>query len=76
MSTGGTASGFAMKVANLWAVMERHPGVRTISTWNAAENAPMIAVNEEIGFAVEALSDVLVARLPLSPGPSSRPPVA
>lgn len=50
----GYGLGLAMKVANLWAVMARHPGVRTISTWNAAENAPMIAVNEEMGFAIEA----------------------
>ena len=43
-----------MKVANLRAVLERHPGVRSISTWNAAENAPMIAVNDEMGFRVVA----------------------
>lgn len=52
----GHGLGLAMKVANLWAVMERHSGVRTISTWNADENAPMIAVNEEMGFTVEAFS--------------------
>ena len=52
----GHGLGLAMKVANLWDVMDRHPGVRTISTWNADENAPMITVNEEMGFAVEAHS--------------------
>jgi RimJ/RimL family protein N-acetyltransferase len=52
----GHGLGLAMKVANLWAVTERHPRVRTISTWNAGENAPMIAVNEKMGFAVEAHS--------------------
>ena len=36
--------------------MERHPDVRSINTWNAAENAPMIAVNEEMGFEVVAHS--------------------
>ncbi len=48
----GHGLGFATKVANLWAVREWHPGVRAISTWNAADNAPMIAVNEEMGFEV------------------------
>ncbi len=48
----GHGLGFAMKVANLWAVREWHPGVRAISTWNAADNAPMIAVNDEMGFEV------------------------
>jgi hypothetical protein len=50
----GHGLGLAMKLANLWAVVERHPGVRTISTWNAEENAPMITVNEEMGFEVMA----------------------
>ena len=52
----GHGLGLAMKVANLRAVAERHPGVRSISTWNAAENAPMIAVNDEMGFEVVAHS--------------------
>jgi len=44
--------GVAMKVANRWAVMERHLEVRSISTRNAAENAPMIAVNDEMGLPI------------------------
>ena len=52
----GHGLGLAMKVANLQAVVERHPGVRSVSTWNAAENAPMIAVNDEMGFQVVAHS--------------------
>jgi RimJ/RimL family protein N-acetyltransferase len=48
--------GFAVKVANLWAVAARHPDVRRINTWNAAENVHMIAVNEAIGFEVTASS--------------------
>ena len=52
----GHGLGFAMKVANLWAVRDRHPGVRAINTWNAAGNAPMIAVNEEMGFEVVSTS--------------------
>jgi GNAT superfamily N-acetyltransferase len=52
----GHGLGFAMKVANLFAVAARHPAVRWINTWNAEENWPMIAVNEEMGFKVAALS--------------------
>jgi RimJ/RimL family protein N-acetyltransferase len=52
----GHGLGFALKLANLVAVHERHPGVRRINTWNAEENGPMIAVNEDLGFRVEARS--------------------
>jgi GNAT superfamily N-acetyltransferase len=52
----GHGLGFAMKLANLFAVQERHPGVRRITTWNAEDNAPMIAVNADLGFGVEASS--------------------
>ena len=52
----GHGLGFAVKVANLWAVMERHPAVRVINTWNAADNEHMIAVNDAMGFEVVAHS--------------------
>ena len=52
----GHGLGFAMKLANLVAVQERHPAVRRVNTWNAEENGPMIAVNEDLGFWVEARS--------------------
>jgi GNAT superfamily N-acetyltransferase len=52
----GHGLGYAMKVANLAALIERYPGVRTVSTWNAAENEPMIAVNDEMGFTLAARS--------------------
>jgi GNAT superfamily N-acetyltransferase len=52
----GHGLGFALKVANLFAVAAAHPAVRMINTWNAEENAPMIAVNEEMGFGVVAHS--------------------
>ena len=52
----GHGLGFAIKAANLFAVAERHPAVRWINTWNAEENWPMIAVNEEMGFEVVAHS--------------------
>ena len=52
----GHGLGFAMKLANLFAVGEGHPGVRVINTENAEENAPMITVNEDLGFRVVAHS--------------------
>jgi GNAT superfamily N-acetyltransferase len=52
----GHGLGFAMKLANLLAVQEQHAGVRRINTWNAEDNAPMIAVNEDLGFRVQACS--------------------
>jgi GNAT superfamily N-acetyltransferase len=52
----GHGLGFAMKLANCFAVHERHPAVRRVNTWNAEENGPMIAVNEDLGFRVEARS--------------------
>lgn len=48
----GHGLGFAMKLANLWAVTERHPAARAVNTWNAADNEHMIAVNEAMGFRV------------------------
>jgi GNAT superfamily N-acetyltransferase len=53
----GYGLGFAVKVANLWALGERHPEVRAVNTWNDETNAHMIAVNDEIGFAVVSHSN-------------------
>jgi GNAT superfamily N-acetyltransferase len=50
----GHGLGFAMKLANFFAVQDEHPRVRRINTWNAEDNAPMIAVNDDLGFRVEA----------------------
>jgi GNAT superfamily N-acetyltransferase len=52
----GHGLGFATKLVNLWALQERHPAVRRINTWNAAENEHMIAVNDAMGFEVLAHS--------------------
>jgi hypothetical protein len=52
----GRGLGFAAKVANLSAVTDAYPSVRVISTWNAAENEYMIAVNDAMGFEVVAHS--------------------
>jgi GNAT superfamily N-acetyltransferase len=52
----GHGLGFATKVANLAALQERYPAARSVSTWNAAENEHMIAVNDAMGFEVWARS--------------------
>lgn len=46
----GHRLGLALKVANLRALAERFPEARWMNTWNAAENAPMVAVNDALGF--------------------------
>ena len=74
----GHGLGFAMKVANLVAMEERYPSVRRINTWNAEENAAMIAVNEEIGCRVEARSAYWhrpIGPPTSAPDPPAEPPV-
>jgi GNAT superfamily N-acetyltransferase len=68
----GHGLGYAMKVANLVALVGEYPQARSVSTWNAAENAHMIAVNEEIGFAVVALATSWLKRL-TNPRSAARP---
>jgi GNAT superfamily N-acetyltransferase len=46
----GHRLGLLTKVANLRQISETAPGVKRILTWNAAANAPMIRINEAIGF--------------------------
>ena len=48
----GHRLGLAVKIANLDALAARAPAVRLIVTGNAAVNAPMIAVNDMMGFEV------------------------
>jgi len=50
----GHRLGLAVKLANLDALESTVPEVNLISTGNAQENAPMIAVNEMLGFEVVA----------------------
>jgi len=50
----GHRLGLAVKLANLDYLSATFPTVRYIVTGNAAENAPMIAVNEMLGFKVAA----------------------
>jgi GNAT superfamily N-acetyltransferase len=50
----GHRLGLAVKLANLIALERSFPGVTLVVTGNASENAPMIAVNEVLGFEVVA----------------------
>jgi GNAT superfamily N-acetyltransferase len=64
----GHGLGFGMKLANLVALEQGFPAARGVSTWNAAENTLMIAVNDEMGFAVVAHSNYWLKKLGLEPG--------
>ncbi len=48
----GHRLGLAVKLANLDFLAEQAPAVRLIVTGNAQTNAPMIAVNDMLGFEV------------------------
>lgn len=52
----GHGLGVALKLANTLALTAAYPKARAISTWNATENAHMIAINEQMGFEVTATS--------------------
>jgi len=47
----GRRLGLALKVATAAEAARRWPDARSATTWNAASNGPMIAVNEALGFA-------------------------
>jgi GNAT superfamily N-acetyltransferase len=64
----GHGLGFAMKVANLAALEQRFAAARRVSTWNAAENAPMIAVNADMGFEVVSRSNYWLKKVGFGPG--------
>jgi GNAT superfamily N-acetyltransferase len=46
----GHRLGLLVKLENLLRTRQTQPDLRYIDTWNAAENAHMIAINEAIGF--------------------------
>jgi GNAT superfamily N-acetyltransferase len=50
----GHGLGHTMKAINIAAVMDAHPDVCSISTWNAADNVHMMVVNDMLGFSVVA----------------------
>lgn len=47
--------GLLTAAPNALAVLANLPDVRSIRTWNADDNAPMLAVNRELGFSVDAV---------------------
>ncbi|MDF2093776.1 GNAT family N-acetyltransferase [Knoellia sp. 3-2P3] len=50
----GHVLGLRLKAANTLAVMEHLPELTAIRTWNAEDNAHMLAVNQRLGYAVDA----------------------
>lgn len=46
----GHRLGLAVKVASLAHVQQRHPERTVVSTTNAVDNGPMVAINEQLGF--------------------------
>jgi GNAT superfamily N-acetyltransferase len=55
----GHRLGLASKVANLRRFQEWFPSVRVIHSWNAEENAAMVAINDTLGYRpVERLAEM------------------
>jgi GNAT superfamily N-acetyltransferase len=55
----GHRLGLAVKVANLQAFQAEFAACRTVHSWNAEENGPMIAINDRLGFRpVEYLAEM------------------
>ena len=52
----GHRLGMLVKAANLQAVHAAVPEARLVTTFNAAENGPMLAVNDALGFRTRCLS--------------------
>jgi len=48
----GHRLGLALKLANLEAMTAGEPRVRRVTTWNAQQNGPMVAVNDAMGHRV------------------------
>jgi GNAT superfamily N-acetyltransferase len=64
----GHRLGLAVKAANLAALQADHPERLWVSTQNAETNAPMVAINERMGFrAVEVLLEFQQVVPPPSP---------
>lgn len=59
----GHRLGTCVKTAALGELVANSPDTAFVSTWNAQENAPMIAVNEALGFRTNGRLAVLQKRL-------------
>jgi RimJ/RimL family protein N-acetyltransferase len=46
----GHRLGLALKVANLRTLLDRFPDRHRLTTYNAEQNGPMVAVNDALGF--------------------------
>ena len=46
----GHRLGMLVKTVNLGQLLAQHPGIRRVHTWNAEENAHMLAINVALGF--------------------------
>jgi GNAT superfamily N-acetyltransferase len=60
----GHGLGLALKAATMQALVTACPEVRTVRTWNATTNGPMIAVNEALGYRTTAFLREWRRRLP------------
>ena len=63
----GHRLGALVKTAVLRQVLATQPGVRRISTYNSESNAPIVALNEALGFRPAGHLTTWAARL--GPGP-------
>ncbi|WP_431276971.1 GNAT family N-acetyltransferase [Leifsonia poae] len=52
----GHRLGTLVKLENLRRLADRAPRIRRLLTWNADENAPMLAVNDAFGFELQGLT--------------------
>jgi GNAT superfamily N-acetyltransferase len=59
----GRRLGLLVKAVNLQLLAATRPGVRRVHTWNAGENAHMLAINERLGFARASTEGVWQLRL-------------
>ena len=59
----GHRLGLAVKVANLRLLQQSHPQITTVVTYNADVNAPMVGINERLGFRPVAYLGELQKRL-------------
>lgn len=56
----GHGLGMAIKWANLAALQRLFPAKRSVRTWNAGDNAWMVAINDAMGYrAVEAMAELV-----------------
>jgi GNAT superfamily N-acetyltransferase len=52
----GHGLGLRLKAANALLLLDTLPAVKTIRTWNADDNAPMLSVNRALGYVVDGYS--------------------